>query len=340
MTGSGRRWDCGTAGAATTAVNAINTALGYPRAPAAPGSHWSGGNLAGGTAASGQFVTELLGVAKPAGSVRVPWGNATPITDRYIDETTKKKIAGIAGQSNARGYATRDPLIDISTARQWMSADTYLDTVSGEVLATKCGTANDPLDHGATGAATGTMGHAVAFARAYITAGILAGDEELMLVGGGANGTALVAIESGDSVAAWSRTGPQYVSFIARMTEALASSVAGSELQAVIWSQGERDAALSITQTAYAGALDSLIANMREDLSAPDLIFVITGLADDYTTGTASGIKAALADTPNRVANCVYVSAAGLATADGTHFTAAAYRTLGANIYTGLATLL
>lgn len=351
--GSGYRWDCGTSGAADTKKAAIDTALGYPRQPTTSGPHYGGTTLTSACVQSGQYLSEIRGIAKPSGSTRIPRNSTTPQTDRVIDgviggSTDPFDIVIIPGQSNAehRSEAVGDLSADISDAYQWR-ASAYADALSGERLVTKVSAANEPIDHTST-ASGSSIGWAAAFARAYIT-DTLAPGRRLLLVCSAIGGTSLVASgqewdpTAGRLGAVTPDPGYAYATMISRATAAATEIIAafpGSAVVGVCWLQGESDAGFSVAGATYSAALDALIAAVREDLGISDLPWVVGTIPDDYTSGTATAIRAAIADTPNRVAGTACVDNTGRATHDGTHFTAASLRLIGPDYAAALAGLL
>lgn len=307
-------------------------ALGYPRQPTAPGPHYGGTELTSACVQSGQYLSEIRGIAKPSGSTRIPRASTTPQTDRLVDGVDDSAdpfdIVIIPGQSNAMN--TSEGLGDLSAyvsdGYQWR-ASVYRDALSGERLVTKVAEANEPIDH--TGTAGGVqIGWAASFARAYIT-NTLASGRRLMLVGCAVSGTGILGggqqwdPTPGRAGAVNPDPGYAYATMITRATEARAELVAafpGSAIVGVCWLQGEQD--IGSTQAEYAAAQDALIASVREDLGLPDLPWAVGGIADSFTSGNHAQIKAAIADTPNRVAHTAYINNVGRATHDGTHFTA------------------
>lgn len=103
------------------------------------------------------------------------------------------------------------------------------------------------------------------------------------------------------------------------------------DLAGVLWHQGEADSGQS-GAAAYPHRLDDLIARLRQDLEAPDLLFVAGGMSDGWMLQKPGAIKInqALTDLPARVPNTAFVSAEGLTLKDdNVHFNAASARELG-----------
>jgi hypothetical protein len=108
------------------------------------------------------------------------------------------------------------------------------------------------------------------------------------------------------------------------------------KVEAVFWTQGETDAAYSISQGVYYGDLTSLFAQMRSDLGQPNLPIILSTLQSIPLGGFANdeslqAIKNAqiqkCAD-----ANIYRVERNDLEVTDGIHHTAAAYVKLGLRI--------
>lgn len=115
-----------------------------------------------------------------------------------------------------------------------------------------------------------------------------------------------------------------YPEMIAKALAAKAAAPVGSEIVAMLWSQGEQDRSMS--SATYKAKFDDLIAQTRIDLSISDLPVVIGSLTPEIIlTGTAGGavINAALEDTPRRVTRTSFVPGpANMAEADtGIHWT-------------------
>ena len=85
-------------------------------------------------------------------------------------------------------------------------------------------------------------------------------------------------------------------------------------------------------------AVDAAIAGLRSDIAgAANLPFVFGQIGTFLSPAsfpTRDAVNAAIADTPNRVANTAVASSAGLsAIADGVHYDAASVRTMGGRLF-------
>lgn len=216
----------------------------------------------------------------------------------------------VAGQSNNVSGTPFDAALDTPDAgiMQW--------TQNGYIAP-----AQDPLDH--ISKVTNGIGFAMTFARAYKAA---TGRRVLLVP--------CAQTATGFTTGHWNVGQSLYNAAVSRCNAALAAAP-GSEFKGVLWHQGESD--VSATGT-YAASVDAIIAGFRSSITgATNVPFVAGGVADDFVTATgANGVtlQGIIADVGNRNANAAYVSAAGLATSDGTHFTAASQRTLGGRYYT------
>ena len=110
----------------------------------------------------------------------------------------------------------------------------------------------------------------------------------------------------------------------------------------VLWHQGEADSGQETTAAIYARQLDTMIRDLRADLSLPNLPVVVGQLGAFYTSDPFQGtVNAALKDTPKRVPRTAWVSTEGLKDkGDKTHFDSAGYRELGRRYFQAMVPLL
>lgn len=128
-------------------------------------------------------------------------------------------------------------------------------------------------------------------------------------------------------------TGTQYIETINKSVVALGKA-STSQIAWMLVAMGADDA--SYTQSAYATALDSMITGFRTDISgATSMKVTLNGLVP---SSTATGVIAALQDTPNRDSLADYVSTTSSTAFDTVSFTAGSSRTLGQNHYTAFNT--
>ena len=107
---------------------------------------------------------------------------------------------------------------------------------------------------------------------------------------------------------------------IRRANAALAANP-DATLRGILWHQGEANR----NRSGYLADLESLIGEFRSRLG--DVPFVVGQLSFDRADNETFNTN--ILQLPSEVANTAVVSAEGLATDDGTHFTAAATQTLG-----------
>ena len=260
-----------------------------------------------GTYCTGPIYFERIAIlpasAKDAGDIAIWDGDITTSNEAY-------DIFALIGQSNVYSGDTYDSGIDVSNGKQWQMDK------EGVVTA-----ADEPLDHPIP-SATGN-GFGLAFARDYYTPNEAAPRRHVLLLPSAFAGT-------GFSDNRWNQGDDLYNAAISIIRVALAR-YPNARLRALLWMQGEREAAIPWTEAAYGVALDAMIAAFRSDLDQQ--VPVIVGgmrpgwLADD---GTRQPVEDALADTPNRVAFTAFADP-NTATAVGTsgtgvHYTAAEQR--------------
>lgn len=129
----------------------------------------------------------------------------------------------------------------------------------------------------------------------------------------------------GSPIADWARGGKHYVPAVARTKAALKDGT----LAGILWHQGESDSTPEKAPL-YQAKLDELVRNLREDLDAPSVPFIVGTLADTAKGAGAPQINQALRTLPDRIPHTGCVLAEGLTmSADKIHFDAKSYRELG-----------
>lgn len=221
----------------------------------------------------------------------------------------------LAGQSNATSRAEFDGGADWpADTRQWgrVGAD------DGQAV-----TATRPLQHHTTPVAGGA-GWALQFAISYLAAnpGV-----SLLFVPAAHGGTSF----GGEH---WNPGNPNYEDAVAR-TNAAMTAHPGAVFQGILWHQGESDTTDAGRAAAYQDRLDTMITQMRQDITAADATtpVVLGQLATSFvgTDPTRQSVQDIITDTVNRLAYTAVAGSAGLTTqADNTHFDAPAFRILGA----------
>ena len=189
--------------------------------------------------------------------------------------------------------------------------------------------ADEPLEHFSTVTSardsSSSIGFSLAFARWY-RSNILTTGRSILLVPCAVGG-------SGFSDGNWNPGDTYYESVITRVNLAV-SKHAGNKLIAMLWHQGEEDAAAGWTQNQYQTAFSAMVTDFRSRVTGGNKCRVVVGGLTDANqiAHAAYGvINGALADMPNQVAGCVYASSTGLSGngSNDLHFTASAARTLG-----------
>lgn len=268
-------------------------------AKASSSGGWTGWNTLGLVNDSLHLTTDGYSViaSTVAGAIKSVSGldRAPKIT---VAESGRDIILPI-GQSNMVGRGTPDATLDFAVP------EIYQYKQDGTIVL-----AVDPLDHAAP---NGLFGPAMPFARHYVREGLNRG-RQVLLVPSAVGGTWLVNPSTASAgVGTWnpSVAGSLLDTAIARANAAIAAAP-GSRIVAILWHQGESDAAVaeSRTQTEYQTQLDALIAKCRSQITgAANVPFIVGGMVPEYlTTGTATQIQAALSGTPARVANTGYAA--------------------------------
>jgi hypothetical protein len=249
----------------------------------------------------------------------------------------------LAGQSNMVGWATHDggtihPTEPDQAANvlQWSRASSISGDAGGNVIAASVSDTRTQLDHVSTLSA-GSAGLDIALSEYLVTA--FAG-RDIILVPCAKGGTGINI--TGDTLAdGWQVGGGLYDAAIYRTNAAIAAS--GGTFTGIIWHQGERNVTEGTAQATYLADLVAVIAGFRAGItgalaSTPLLlgemneayVAASAGSDDDGAGLNGRRIQAALRETPGTIAYSAVASAQGLPDkGDSTHFSGAAYRTLG-----------
>lgn len=118
--------------------------------------------------------------------------------------------------------------------------------------------AHEPLHNGIDSNRTCGVGPGMSFANALLRSG------QFPVIG------LVPCAVGGTAIREWARGERLYDQMVRR---ARAAAECG-EIEAVLWYQGESDAESDAATAAYAGNLETLIANVREDLGMPQLPFI------------------------------------------------------------------
>jgi hypothetical protein len=187
-------------------------------------------------------------------------------------------------------------------------------------------TGSDPLEM-TEAVETGQIGPGHSFAVQYMANNAGKG---VVLVPCAVGATCLVA-----SPAQWAVGNTLHENAVTKANAAIAAAQAlapASKFVGIAWLQGEQDAD-TITQTAYAAALDATIDDYRSRITgAATSWFAVLGLAPGFVAGSTfrQGVSNALIDTPNRKTRATY-TAGPSGDDDGLHYNAVGQRILGPN---------
>jgi hypothetical protein len=133
----------------------------------------------------------------------------------------------------------------------------------------------------------------------------------------------------------WTKGGDLYEAAVARANAAMAV-LPDAIFAGILWHQGETDAQTQDDADGYAAALDAMIADMREDVTAADATTPFVAGQLHMAGGAADSVRAALADLPNRMDYTGFAGSEGLSAFDGIHFDAPSLRALGARYLAAL----
>lgn len=158
----------------------------------------------------------------------------------------------------------------------------------------------------------------------------------LLKMGASARVGLVPAAFGGSALAEWTPGSNHYNNAVERTRAALAAAPAGSRLRGILWHQGEADTAQQELAATYADRFARMIAQLRSDLSAPD-VPVIVGQLGEFLKDRpqnphpfAGQVNQALATVPLYIQNAVFVSSAGLDhKGDILHFSSPALREFG-----------
>lgn len=138
----------------------------------------------------------------------------------------------------------------------------------------------------------------------------------------------------GSVIASWTPGGFHKQTGVYPYDEAVARARAAmkdGKLKAILWHQGEYDSKPAEVLL-YRDALVSLAFNLRRDLEAQNVPFLVGGLGDFLEPKRPDSVKinAILSDVSNFISNSYFISAEGLIDkGDKLHFNSLSYRILG-----------
>ncbi len=129
----------------------------------------------------------------------------------------------------------------------------------------------------------------------------------------------------GTAIGKWQKGQRLYDETIRRAKLALSQAPKGkARIAGALWLQGEADSGSPERIDAYAGRLDKMIADLRQDLELPDLPFIACTIGEmkDRAPEGRRAINQILLDLPRRVAGagCIDSRAFAKSIGDGVHF--------------------
>lgn len=187
--------------------------------------------------------------------------------------------------------------------------------------------ATEPLDHHTK--KQNRIGFALTFAKLY-TEVYLEDEREILIIPCGKSGT-------GFHNNKWNKGDVYYEDAVAR-TEFVLKNFPNSKLAAILWHQGEDD----VNNTNYQTQHDKFIQQLREDLSAENIPFIVGGMVPFWVEQLPQRIstQAIIKDTPNRILTTGYADPtspilieADTVESNAIHYTAAGLRELGTRYF-------
>lgn len=187
--------------------------------------------------------------------------------------------------------------------------------------------AKEPLDHHTK--KQNRIGFALTFAKFYANE-YLEAEREILIVPCGKAGSGFLNNK-------WNKGDSFYNDAVARTLFVL-TNYPNSKLSAILWQQGEND----VNNTNYQNELDDFIFEIRNDLNAQNIPFILGGMVPAWANKSLSRAQAqfVIQDTPNRIENTGYADPAFpfLIEADTVeeneiHFTAEGLREMGARYF-------
>lgn len=230
-------------------------------------------------------------------------------------------VFALNGQSNMWGQYGYDADLDTSNPRilVWPGSGASVGSIIEAV---------EPLPGLLTGASPPSgIGPGMAFAKALLAT--LPGSDTILLVPNAVGATTLTGH--------WNPGGSSnlYTQAISRTNAAITAAGPEAVFGGFLWLQGESDALSGTTGATYQPLLDSLIAGMRAGVNDADTApFFVLGMVPEFTSTTASQIRAVHAATPSRVTGTAYVAGpTGMNVGDDLHYSGAGQRILGASTF-------
>ena len=215
----------------------------------------------------------------------------------------------VAGQSNAEGSGF-GPVGDIGAKQPAFQPDDRIQMMPCKAnLLGGYGIQKVAEKVGSDGRVIGNFG--LSFAREYIESGRLAEGRKVLILQAAVGGT-------GFSDRHWGPQDDHYNNMLKMIGTALALNPE-NEIKALLWHQGETDAALKANRQTHAANLQALVWGVRSKAGIPDLPFVAgdfvqhwIGLTQDDANLTVREVQAAMRDVCGRVGAAAFVETDGI----------------------------
>jgi hypothetical protein len=203
--------------------------------------------------------------------------NSANLADSNLD------VILVIGQSNTHYGLGLDPAIDLPNDRVFQLGRFGAD--DGVVIA-----ATEPLQHHSQ--QLDRIGFALSFAKQYVQDFLASdGNRNVVIIPGAEGGTGF-----GDQ--RWNKGDDLYNDAVQR-TQFILENFSGSRLVAILWHQGEDD----VGNPSYMSALDQFILDIRQDLDADSIPFILGGMVPYWVDQSADRMaqQNIIRETVNRV---------------------------------------
>jgi Carbohydrate esterase, sialic acid-specific acetylesterase len=202
--------------------------------------------------------------------------------DQIVNEPAYDIIL-VAGQSNTHFGLGLDPILDAPHESIYQLGRFEKDL---QII-----TATEPMYHHTQ--MDSAIGFALTFAKLYANE-YLEAKHRVLIIPCGFSGSSFVNNH-------WNKGDFYYEDAVSRTKSVLNPS---SKLVAILWHQGESDH----LNSNYQENLDSMIVNMRTDLDAPNIPFILGGMVPYWVTQTTEAManQEIIKNTPIRLPRCGY----------------------------------
>ena len=224
------------------------------------------------------------------------------------------------GQSNTHFGLGIDSLLDETDSRIQQLG--RFDSNNYKIIPAK-----EPLDHHSK--KPNCIGFVLTFAKLYANV-YLDEDREIIIIPCGKSGSGFHNNE-------WNQGNYFYADAVAR-TEFVLQNYPNSQLSAILWHQGEDD----VNNTTYQAQQDSFINEIRKNLTAENVPFILGGMVPYWVEQLPQRIitQAIIKETPKRITNTGYADPAlpilieaDTNVSEAIHYTAAGLRELGVRYF-------